>query len=1458
MNVQRDSTSAAFDDPLASVRMEAIADLAFGSFTIDLAHADGGHLAMLSKDALELDLSDPLQRQFGDYELLERIGEGGMGVVYRARQRGLDREVAVKLLAAGPWSSKDFIQRFRLEAQNAARMQHPNIVAIYEVGSAEELHFFSMRLVRGGSLATLLRRERKIPARQAAALARTIAEAVDYAHRLGVLHLDLKPANVLIDDDGVPHVADFGLARRVDHSLIDDNDEVSGTPNYMAPEQAQRQKITAATDIWGVGAILYELVTGQPPFIGDSPQVTLKLVASGVLREPRQIEPGLPRDLESIILKCLSHDSASRYASARALADDLGRFLDNRSVLARPLNRPQRLVRWVRREPHLAAATLFALAALVVGLLVSVSQWRAANVSASRAQQTLWQSRSNDVRRGITDGDAYSALNQSARNLREMEAAGRADLAETERLRIGTVLANAPVLVDEIDVARDLGTIAISPDHKTIAAATFDVGKYGALGVSLIDVTTGLERAHLATRDHSFGLARYLDLNNAGVSRLLFSPDSARLVVEQTTGIFTTQASLLRPNLLDRVLVDTQDGTVVAPPAVFKDFLSSVYSDDGRFALLVNRGGRVQRWRTSPWQADGELVDIDPFDGQSKAGALKTELMIAESGDTVIQATQTNTVFSLLDPQTLRERREFKLDRGLATAWTLSHDERQLAIGTDSGAVVLWNLQSGDSTWLQKGTSGQTMQLQFSPRDSRLLVSVKDPDQVVVFDVAKGQAVATPIPMAQAAWTTAGFSGENQIWLQVAYRHAAIWQLPDSGVPPLAPIESVPLWPGASMDIAMSADQSDRLVVTQQNRRIRFWRLPLPATMSRITAPMAADGFSFDGHFLAGVDGNRVQVFDTNNEKIAGSTITLQQAPTFADLTPDARSVVTIDGRRLNCWNWRTGEPRWPMVELPDSPAHVAFARNRAVTAVSSGANVDGQYVETVRSFDLDTGRLLAPPLALGGPLETLRFSDDGTTLLAWKDYQTQDSDSNRLHIIDVDRGTIRRDLDLVDDGRPLPSIGDALVDTDRTLWTLSTLRWNDVDTFNGYQGFVRHWSGDGRLLSIAKATWDSALLRLPPHDGVLMIDRTDYRPIASDGSMQQAVPRPRKDETNVGAISSDGKLLAIASLHGVSLIDLGNNTPLLPDLKLPIAYDDAVGQLVFSDDGSRLLARTLKGRQLSWRVARDTRDVDAIVEDLRERYVAQAGNDDMPVDAARRRSLRANDPGPTHEETSMTVGDAGPIPPKPDPRFLPLDLTSIANVDPRALMNNMAPAPPQPQSLPTLPRGLQRYDGIDFLLGGAVQVSGRPATTMGESFPAASNALAVPAVHVAAVDLLAFQFTPLTDRSGELHLRYADGHERTLPILAGHDTLPHWNDAKADADHPRIGWLGVFAQQLDNYFTGNSLQRPMARSYVVHLVNPEPEQAVVSVTLGAPPQAQPGLLYLAVTLERGGNVADR
>lgn len=313
-----------------------------------------------------LDLTDPKQREFGDYELLEELGRGGMGVVYRARQASLDRDVAIKFIA--DWFADPArVERFTAEARTAARLMHPHIVPVHEVGSVEGLHYFSMPLIKGRSLAEVLGGGTLEP-NEAVALMRKLCEAIDYAHRLGLLHLDLKPANVLFDERNEPLVADFGLARHMDAKGGVDAQEVSGTPNFMAPEQIhiKQYRLTPATDIYALGAILYLCLTGVSPHGSGSADDVMRRAAANRIAPPRSINRAISPDLAAITMKCLELQPADRYANVAALAEDLRRYTENLPVAARPLNGLQRLIRWERRNPALAGVRFAALIILIL------------------------------------------------------------------------------------------------------------------------------------------------------------------------------------------------------------------------------------------------------------------------------------------------------------------------------------------------------------------------------------------------------------------------------------------------------------------------------------------------------------------------------------------------------------------------------------------------------------------------------------------------------------------------------------------------------------------------------------------------------------------------------------------------------------------------------------------------------------------------------------------------------------------------------------------------------------------------------------------------------------------------------------------------------------------------------------------------------------------------------------
>jgi WD40 repeat protein len=308
---------------------------------------------------------------FGDYEILGEIARGGMGVVYRARQISLNRPAALKMIRSGELASGDEIQRFRAEAEAAANLDHPNIVPIYEVGEHDGQYFFSMKLIEGNNLARHISDFTPSP-RKAAQLLVTVARAVHVAHQRGILHRDIKPANILLDADGQPHVTDFGLAKKVESDDgLTVTGAVIGTPKYMAPEQARAEKhLTTAVDIYALGAVFYELLTGRPPFVADTLLETLRLVVDAEPASPRAINPKIDRDLATICLKCLQKRPALRYGSAEALAEDLERWLAGVPILARPSGTFERLIKWARRRP--AAAALLGVGALAAGVILSL------------------------------------------------------------------------------------------------------------------------------------------------------------------------------------------------------------------------------------------------------------------------------------------------------------------------------------------------------------------------------------------------------------------------------------------------------------------------------------------------------------------------------------------------------------------------------------------------------------------------------------------------------------------------------------------------------------------------------------------------------------------------------------------------------------------------------------------------------------------------------------------------------------------------------------------------------------------------------------------------------------------------------------------------------------------------------------------------------------------------------
>ncbi len=459
----------------------------------------------------------------GDYDLIAPIGRGGMGVVYRARQRRLDRLVAVKLLLAGAYASDEARRRFEGEALSAARLRHPHIVPVYETGEHGGQPYFSMELVEGQTLADLTRSGPLSPQR-AAALLRPVAEAVHFAHGQGVLHRDLKPSNILLDGTGAPRVTDFGLARLVEASeRLTLSGEVLGSPAYLAPEQArgERAREGVGSDVYSLGAILYELLCGRPPFLGDSPQSILRQVAEAEPLSPRRLNPGVPRDLETICLKCLEREPPARYRSAGELAEELRRFLDNEPVLARPVGPVGRAWRWSQRHPARAGLVI------VLGLLLAtlagvpwVAYLRVSRAEAAREaqlRQTLI-AQAHAVRLGGRSGQRMESL-RALQDAAELGDRGAVAPELQRELAASLALDDAWVVsAPELPPESDSTYLSVAPGGAVVAHGSFRgpvrlIDRRGRREISRFELGAGRTLQHVLEFDPS---GRYLAIRHRG------------------------------------------------------------------------------------------------------------------------------------------------------------------------------------------------------------------------------------------------------------------------------------------------------------------------------------------------------------------------------------------------------------------------------------------------------------------------------------------------------------------------------------------------------------------------------------------------------------------------------------------------------------------------------------------------------------------------------------------------------------------------------------------------------------------------------------------------------------------------------------------------------------------------------------------------------------------------------
>ncbi len=650
-------------------------------------------------------------KTFGDYELLEEIARGGMGIVYKARQVSLDRIVAVKLLLLGQYASEEFIHRFRIEASAAASLQHPNIVAIHEVGVHQGQHYFAMDFVDGPDLAQIVRNG-PLTAKRAAGYVKTIAEAIHFAHTRRILHRDLKPSNVLIDSNDQPRVTDFGLAKNLSNeSELTLTGQVMGSPGFMPPEQAlgDRGKMGPTSDVYSLGAILYHTLTGRAPFVGQSVADTLHQVQHQEPIAPRLLAPGLPVDLETICLKCLQKESARRFASAQELAEELGRFLGGETIRSRPVSAPEKIWRWCRRKPAIASLGLATIVLLIaVGVGSPIAAWRInherqrAENGELAARQKAYASDINLLQHALTVnnlGRAQELLN------RQRPQSGQNDLRGWE-WRYLWQHSQSDALFTLCQKSNYINSLTISHDGKWLA-----VGELLSGGISIWDLGTRAEILRLAAGER--------------LVHCTFSPREPLLAFSTETGMNSTNSrSAVR--LWDVV----RRQTLVELPLGGR-FRGMVFSSDGQMLATSTAApdNQITIWRVSDGRKLAAYSAPQVRDTSGIAFATTSDLSTAAHG-------MPGGRIRVMNLSTGKERWTAQADDEHITTLAFSGDGKILASGSGYGPspILLWDVASGKEIGHLEGHRGWVASLVFWP-DGKTLASASADQTIRLWDV---------------------------------------------------------------------------------------------------------------------------------------------------------------------------------------------------------------------------------------------------------------------------------------------------------------------------------------------------------------------------------------------------------------------------------------------------------------------------------------------------------------------------------------------------------------------------------------------------------------------------------------------------------------------------------------------------------------------------------------------------
>ncbi len=945
--------------------------------------------------------------RFGDYELFEEIGRGGMGVVHKARQTSLNRTVALKLLLFSATTIPDQVKRFRTEASAAASLQHPNIVAIHEVGVHQDQHYLAMDFVEGQSLARAVAAG-PLPSQRAAHYVQIVAEAIEYAHRRGILHRDLKPSNILIDSSDQPQVTDFGLAKRLEgDSSLTLSGQVLGSPNYMPPEQAdgRRGKVGRYSDVYALGATLYHLVTGRAPFVAATMAETLQQVQDAEPVSPTVLNPHVPRDLKTICLKCLEKEPARRYPTAQELADDLGRWLRKEPILARPIGPAGKAWRWCRRKP-LVASLIGAIAiALLTGLTGVLWEGRQARAARDLAQGRLYAAQMKLAHAAFQEGKTGGAL---ALLRATRPANGEPDFRGFEWRYLYRLCLNSP------------GELLASNAHGYQSVDYSPAGRTVAFG-------NGDGYVEIFDRD-SRQLMKRWRAHPGPVDCLKFHPGNSDWLatVSGDEGIFKLW-DVPRETLL------------VSTHSVKGEFADFAFSPSGRFLATRAASGRsIDLWEVSAGvPAENRSLTLRtslPFSGPATFSPDERTLALCNQADTF------QMIVALYDLAHGNLTRLPEVHANIIMAAAFTPDGNTLATGGADERLVLWDVRKRVSLWSRRSDFMAITSLAFTPDGRTLLTSSYDqtirswiraePSRVNFWPGHSAAVNRLAVAPDGRSFASASDDGTARIWRLAAPESASSSSTPEEFTTLFSP-EHVPVPEREKLVIfAVAVSPAQDKVVADENHRLISCDLRTGVVLANVAAsdifPGEGSGlggvaFSPDGRQLAvGSENGRVALLETAGMRPLKAPMNLHRAQvTHVAFALDGAMLVTgggfgsgitltdvATGRIIDRFDGIVSHPLQPLAVSPDgrrlaagSPegrVNVWDLRQRRVVAkspetvrflVSLAYTPDGQLVAfgdhqgVISLWDLSGRRPVRKLVGHAGEAHTLAFSPDGRTL---------------------------------------------------------------------------------------------------------------------------------------------------------------------------------------------------------------------------------------------------------------------------------------------------------------------------------------------------------------------------------------------------------------------------------------------------------------------------------------------